>query len=154
MSGVCAACGAPTLDEHAECPQCGHEVGSPSPAASTAPQAREQGRVPENLAAVLAYITVIPAIVLLLTKPYSKNEFVRFHAFQSVAIAVASTLMATLFLLLANVSAINLLMIPVSLIAAIGIALVVLVCMIKAYQHQFYPLPVLGAWAQKQSLRP
>jgi uncharacterized membrane protein len=109
--------------------------------------------LPENLAAVLAYLTVIPAIVLLLTKPYSKNQFVRFHAFQCVALAAASVALALLFLLLANLAAINLLLIPVSLMAAIGIALVVVVCMIKAYQHETYALPVLGAWAEKQSLR-
>ncbi len=154
MTGVCAACGAPTYDDHAACPQCGEELGDPSlVAAPVPPRPREQGRVPENLAAVLAYVTVIPAIVFLLAKPYSKNEFVRFHAFQSVALAVASTAVAAALLFLANVSSINLLLIPFSLIVAIAIALIVLVCMIKAYQHQMYPLPVLGPWAQKQCLR-
>jgi uncharacterized membrane protein len=154
MTEVCAACGAPTYDEQAACPQCGREGRHSSVATSAAAlPTREQGRVPEHLAAALAYITVIPAIVFLVTKPYSKNEFVRFHAYQCVAVAVATTAVAVLFLLLANVLAINLLLIPISLIAAIGISLLVLVCMIKAYQHEIYPLPVLGRWAQKQSLR-
>ena len=153
MSGVCAACGAPTYDEDAACPQCGQDGGSTSIAAPATPAGpREQGRVPENIAAVLAYATVIPAIVLLLTKPYSKNEFVRFHAFQCLGLAVASIAIAALFLLLTNVPAINLLLIPVSLIVGIGIALIVLVCMIKAFQHHTYRLPVLGEWAEKQSL--
>ena len=154
MTGVCAACGAPTYDEHSACPQCGQEGVSPSVSASAdLPQAREQGRVPENFAAVLAYVTVIPAIVFLITKPYSKNEFVRFHAFQSLGLGAACTAVVALFVIVANVSAINLLLIPVSLIVGIGIALIVLVCMIKAYEHQPYPLPVLGSWAKKQSLR-
>jgi uncharacterized membrane protein len=110
--------------------------------------------MPENFAAALSYFTVIPAIVFLLTKPYSRNEFVRFHAFQCLGIAVAGTAIATGFLLLANIPAINLILIPVSLIVAIGIALILVVCMIKAYQRQIYLLPVLGSWAQKQSLRP
>jgi uncharacterized membrane protein len=154
MTGVCAACGAPTYDEQADCPHCGQQgIHTAAVAVATLPGTREQGRLPENLAAVLAYLTVIPAIVLLLTKPYSKNQFVRFHAFQCVALAAASVALALLFLLLANLAAINLLLIPVSLMAAIGIALVVVVCMIKAYQHETYALPVLGAWAEKQSLR-
>jgi uncharacterized membrane protein/DNA-directed RNA polymerase subunit RPC12/RpoP len=154
MTGVCATCGAPTYDEQAACPHCGQEDSRTLVEASAAPpRAQEQGRLPENLAALLAYITVIPAIVFLLTKPYSKNEFVRFHAFQSVGIAVAAAAIASGFLLLANVPAINLLLIPVSLIVAIGFALVVLVCIIKAFQHETYPLPLLGKWAQKQSLR-
>ena len=154
MSGVCGVCGASTYDEEAACPHCGDQVGGGSAASSGAvARSREQGRVPENIAAVLAYVTVIPAIVLLFTKPYSKNEFVRFHALQSVAVAAASIALAVTFLVLANIAAINLLLIPVSLIAAMGIALVVIVCMLKAYQQERYPLPLLGAWAKKQSLR-
>jgi uncharacterized membrane protein len=152
MSGVCAACGATIYDEHAACTQCGQE-GAVAVSADL-PGPREQGRIPENLAATLAYVTVVPAIVFLLTKPYSKNQFVRFHAFQCVGMAVAGTVIATVFVLLANVPAVNLLLIPVSLIGVIGIALLAGVCMIKAYQHQMYALPVLGRWAQKQSLRP
>jgi uncharacterized membrane protein len=148
MTGVCAACGAPTEDGQAPCPSCGEQGSNRDyPPA----EVREQGRVPENLAAVLAYITVVPAIILLFTKPYSKNEFVRFHAFQCIGLAAASFGLTLLFLLLANLPAINLLLIPVSLIVGIGIALVVLVCMIKAYQHETFPLPVLGDWARKQS---
>jgi len=154
MSGVCAACGTPTYDEDAACPHCGDQPRGTSATVSTVKaRSREQGRVPENLAAVLAYVTVIPAIVLLLRKPYSKNEFVRFHAFQCVGLTVASIALATLFLLLATIAAINLLLIPIALITALGIALSVLVCMIKACQHQIYPLPVLGGWAKKQALR-
>lgn len=154
MTGVCAACGAPTYNDQAACSQCGQEgAGSSAAASAPAPQRREQGRIPENVAAALAYITVIPAIILLVAKPYSKNEFVRFHAFQCLAIAVAGSAIATGFLLLANLPAINLLLIPVSLIVAIGIALVLLVCIIKACQRQTYALPVLGSWAQKQALR-
>ena len=151
MSGVCGACGAATYDEQEACPHCGEQGGDTS--LTTSARNREQGRLPENLAAVLAYITVIPAVVLLLMKPYSKNEFVRFHAFQCVGLTAASIALSTLFLLLATIAAINLLLIPISLIAGIGIALIVLVCMIKARQHQVYPLPVLGAWAKKQSVR-
>jgi len=154
MTGVCAGCGAPTYDEQVACPHCGQQgIHTAAVAVATLPATREQGRLPENFAAVLAYLTVIPAIVLLLTKPYSKNQFVRFHAFQCVGLAAASVALALLFLLLANLAAINLLLIPVSLMAAIGIALVVVVCMIKAYQHETYALPVLGAWAETQSLR-
>jgi uncharacterized membrane protein len=154
MTGVCAACGARTDDEHAACPQCGEGLGdAPAVAAPVPPGSREQGRVPENVAAALTYVTVIPAIVFLVTKPYSKNEFVRFHAFQCVALAVVSTAIAAALLLLANVSSINLLLIPFSLILAIAIALILLVCMIKAFQHQMYSLPVLGPWAHKQCLR-
>jgi uncharacterized membrane protein len=103
---------------------------------------------------MLAYVTAIPALILLLfTTRYSKNPFVRFHAMQAIAVAVSSLALGLIFLLLASLPAINLLLIPAALIAAIGIALLVIVCMIKAYQHQRYKVPVIGDFAEKQALR-
>ncbi len=149
MSGVCAACGAP-YGQQAACPQCGTPDAF-MPAAAASPKVREQGRVPENLAAALAYFTVIPAIVLLLTKPYRRNELVRFHAFQCLALGTASAALGILLLLLAGFAGINLLLIPVALIAAIGLALMLLLCVIKAYRRETYALPLVGAWAKKRS---
>ena len=31
---------------------------------------------------MLAYFTIIPAIIFLLIEPYNRNRFVRFHSFQ------------------------------------------------------------------------
>lgn len=154
MTAVCAACGAPTTDAASTCPSCGEaqvQISGPHPA--LLPASRAEGGIPENLAAALAYVTVIPAIILLMAKRFSTKGFVRFHAFQCIAMTVTIVVLGTIFLLLANVASINLLLIPISLIAAIGIALVVLVCMIKAYQLQVFKLPVLGDWAEKFALR-
>jgi uncharacterized membrane protein len=66
---------------------------------------------------------------------------------------VASVALAVAFLLLSNVAALNLMLIPVALIAAIGVALLVLVCMIKACQHEAYKLPLVGNWAERLASR-
>jgi uncharacterized membrane protein len=108
----------------------------------------------EKTAAAFAYITLFPAVLFLVLRPYRESAFVRFHALQSIAVAVSSLALAALFLLLANVSAINLLLIPASFIVAIGIFLAVVVCIIKAYQHQAYKLPLLGDWAERLARRP
>jgi len=42
----------------------------------------------DNVAGALAYVTIIPAIIFLVMEPYSKRPFVRFNAFQSIALAV------------------------------------------------------------------
>jgi uncharacterized membrane protein len=152
MTGVCAVCGAPKSNGATACPSCG-DASTQAPAENVIFAPRPQGGLPESLAAALAYATVIPAVVLLLTKPYNKNEFVRFHAFQCIAIAVASVALGLILLLLANIPAINLLLIPISFIAALGIVLLVFVCMIKAYQQQTYKLPLLGDWAEKLAFR-
>jgi uncharacterized membrane protein len=154
MTAVCAACGAPTYDERTSCASCGDAAMSPSPAKTSivSGSAGPMG-LPENVAALLAYATVVPAILLLSVKPYKNSTFIRFHALQSLAMAAATVALGLVFLLLASVAGINLLLIPISIIAAIGIFLVRLVCMIKAYQHDPYKLPLLGGWAEKQAIR-
>ena len=51
--------------------------------------AQTSGGLSDNVAGMLAYFTIIPAIVLLLIEPYSKRRFVRYHAFQSLFFAIA-----------------------------------------------------------------
>ncbi len=53
--------------------------------------------MPENIAAVISYATIIPAAAFLYLEPYRRNRFVRFHAVQhlllfgaAVAFAVGS----------------------------------------------------------------
>lgn len=153
MAAVCAACGAPSTDDLSTCPNCGVESAPSSVKAGIQSIPRQQGRIPENMASALAYVTVIPAIVLMMTKPYKSNAFIRFHALQSVGIAIASVALGIILLLLSGISAINLLLIPLSFIAGIGIALLVCVCMIKAFQGETHKLPLLGNWAEKQAFR-
>ena len=43
----------------------------------------------DNVAGMLAYITIIPAIIFLVMEPYNKNRFVRFHSFQNLFLHVA-----------------------------------------------------------------
>jgi len=44
----------------------------------------------DNVAATLAYITLIPAILFLMLEPYNRRPFVRFHAWQCIFLCVAS----------------------------------------------------------------
>ncbi len=154
MPAVCAACGAPMSNHLSTCPNRfeSDENEIAKPAAGRSRSQAEDG-FSEPLLAVLAYITVIPAIILLLRARYKKNRFLRFHALQSIALAAASIALATIFLLLSNVPTLNLFLIPAGFVAVIGITLVVLVCMIKAYQHQIYKLPFIGNWAEKLGSR-
>src|ERR1700674_4447934 len=41
-----------------------------------------------NMAGALCYITIV-GIIFLFIEPYNKNRFIRFHAFQSIFLAVA-----------------------------------------------------------------
>jgi uncharacterized membrane protein len=44
----------------------------------------------DNVAGMLAYVTIIPAILFLVIEPYNKNRFIRFHAFQNIFLCVAA----------------------------------------------------------------
>ena len=88
----CASCGTQMADNAAFCPNCGKAAGQASgagasPAPAPAPPAgyaapAASSPIAENVAGMLAYFTIIPAIIFLLVEPYNRNRFVRFHSFQ------------------------------------------------------------------------
>src|ERR1700722_14502846 len=103
----CANCGTQMADGTAFCPSCGKAAGQATPGAAVAAQPAPQQPPPspqpppvaantaataaplaENIAGMLAYFTIIPAIVFLLVEPYNRNHFVRFHCFQCLFAAV------------------------------------------------------------------
>ena len=44
----------------------------------------------DNVAGMLAYITLIPAIIFLVMEPYNKSRFVRFHSWQNIFLHAAA----------------------------------------------------------------
>src|SRR3974377_197899 len=88
----CSACGSQMADNAAFCPKCGKAAGGgapPFPGASSPGAASGSLPMAENIAGMLAYFTIIPAILFLLIEPFNRNRFVRFHAFQSLFTCVA-----------------------------------------------------------------
>jgi uncharacterized membrane protein len=81
----CTVCGAQTADGSAVCPACSRS-GAPAPA-----PVQSTSGLTDNVAGMLAYVTIIPAILFLVIEPYNRSRFVRFHAFQSIFFAVAWT---------------------------------------------------------------
>ena len=126
MAGAAAPVGGPVL-------------AAPAPAVST-------GGLTDNVAGMLAYITIIPAIVFLVVEPYNRNRFVRFHAFQSLFFGIAW------FIIHVALSAI-LPWVMWFLWSIIDLALFALwiVLLIKAYGGQMWKLPVIGDMAEKQA---
>src|SRR5437660_9697159 len=76
----CNMCGAQVADGITTCPACAGRSAA-APAATTG--------MADNVAGMLAYVTIIPAIIFLVMEPYNKNRFVRFHAFQCLFFCVA-----------------------------------------------------------------
>jgi uncharacterized membrane protein len=119
---------------------------TPPPPTYIAPAA--SSGLADNIAAMLAYVTVIPAIIFLVLEPYNRIPLVRFHAFQSIGLCVVA------FILRLGLAFLPLGWMLYSLLSSIvGLALFIgwLIAIIKAYKGEFYKLPVIGDFAEKQA---
>lgn len=105
----------------------------------------------DNVAGMLAYVTIIPAIVFLLVAPYNRNKFIRFHSFQSIFFTVAWIALSIALSILASIPVLGwltLLIWPVIGLAGLAIWVILL---IKANQGQMWKLPMIGDMAEKQA---
>jgi uncharacterized membrane protein len=101
----------------------------------------------QNLAGLLCYLLGwITGIVFLIIE--KENRFVRFHAYQSLAVFGALSVLSLIAGLIPVIGKlISVLLAPVGLILWI-------VLMVKAYQGELYKIPVAGDWAEDQSGNP
>jgi len=170
----CPNCGTQLADNVAFCPNCGKAVGQASPRTASAappptpppaPEASYNAQaapvvaaapLAENVAGMLAYFTIIPAIVFLLIEPYNRNRFVRFHSFQCLFVAATLVVIDVVLMILSSILhlvpligwAVTAIMWPIYSLAVLALWLLLV---IKAYQHQIYKLPIVGDLAEKQA---
>ncbi len=109
----------------------------------------------DNLAAALAYVTVIPAIVFLLLEPYNKIPLVRFHSFQSIGLCIVSILLNAVFRLGHDILHIiplsGLLFGILNMAVALILFIAWLIAILKAFQGEWYKLPFIGDIAERQA---
>ena len=106
----------------------------------------------------LAYVGLIPAVVLLLIPALRGNRFVRFHSWQSVLFTIASMLLGLalklLFVVLAILPVVGFLLAWLSLgIGSMGIFILWLVLLVKAALGNYYQLPLIGPFAEQLATR-
>ncbi len=97
----------------------------------------------ENIAGLLSYLLgFITGIIFYVLEKESK--FVRFHAMQSIILFIGIMVLTFVLGFIPIVGWIlSLLIGPLSLILWI-------ILMVKAYQHEYFKLPVIGDMAEKQ----
>lgn len=144
MPRFCAACGGQMADNATACPACGKAAGQSAGGGAAAAPAASGGGLADNVAGGLAYITIIPAIIFLVVEPYSKNKFVKFHAFQCLGLAVLS-----IALWIVNV-------VPIigwilGIVGHLAVFVIWVICVIKAFQGGKFKIPVIGDFAEKQA---
>ena len=110
----------------------------------------------DNVAGMLAYITIIPAIIFLVVEPYNKSRFVRFHSWQNIFLhAAALVLWIGLFIVSFVLAFIPILghLVAFLLWAALMVGFFVawIIVLLKANGGQMYKLPFIGDLAEKQA---
>lgn len=114
----------------------------PQPAPAAPPPS--SGGLESNVAAALAYLPIV-AIIWLVLEPYSKDKYIRFHAIQSLALAVATFAVSVVLSFIPIFGWILLLFLP------LGVFALAVICAVKAYQKEKFKLPWLGDFAEKQA---
>lgn len=139
----CNMCGAQVADGATVCAACsGRAAVLPAPAASG---------LTDNVAGMLAYVTVIPAIIFLLVEPYNRNRFIRFHSFQSIFFCVALIVIHVGLSVLGMVPFMVFLTFPLHMLVWLASMAIWVVLLLKANQGQMYKLPVIGDMAAQQA---
>jgi len=147
----CNMCGAQIADGTTTCAACaGRAPAAPAPAAATA------GGMADNVAGMLAYITIIPAIIFLVMEPYNKNRFVRFHAWQNIFLHAAWIALWIVLMILSAVLAFipilgHLIGFLLWMVLFFGGVVIWVILLMKANGGQMYKLPVIGDLAEKQA---
>ncbi len=153
----CSNCG--TLVEGQFCSKCGTAAGAVSGATFTQPVSavNTQPGISINGASALCYLFgFVTGIIFLVLAPYSQDQRVRFHAFQSiflnVAVIVVHVGVTILSLMFHAVSfSLGLLMSSLHLLVSLVFFLVWLFMMWKSYQGEKIVLPIIGSMAERQA---
>jgi uncharacterized membrane protein len=154
----CAKCGAAVDGQF--CPKCGTPMGAaPASNPPPAPGAVTVIGLDDNLAGALCYLGgFITGIIFLLIEPYNRRPFVRFHAFQSIFLCVAWIILAIAFripfIILGAIHSVWLIFLPLRMVFGLLGFLLWLFCMYKAYNREWFQLPIIGPAAAKQAPRP
>ncbi|MGD0830592.1 MAG: hypothetical protein ABR907_06595 [Terracidiphilus sp.] len=107
----------------------------------------------ENAAGAIAYIMVLPAIVFLFLEPYCKSASVRFHAWQSIFLAIGFVVVSFILTVGLGLSRALGAVLFVSVTQLLWI-LWILLCILGALQAmngKRLKLPLLGGWAEKMA---
>jgi uncharacterized membrane protein len=146
IMAFCNMCGTQIADGSTTCAACATRATGSAGAAAVPAQG-----MTDNVAGMLAYVTIIPAIVFLLVAPYNRNRFIRFHAWQCIFLAIAWTVLWMALSIFVHIPLLGWLSILIWPLIGLGGFILWIVLLLKANQGQMYKLPVIGDMAEKQA---
>ena len=115
------------------------------------PQESVQSGLSEAAASGLAYLTFIPAIVVLVVAPYNQNSTVRFHAWQSIFLSIAWAIVWIALMVIGVIPILTYYFGVITSIAAIGFFTLWVIVLVQAFLGKRLKIPVLGNFALKQA---
>ena len=135
------------------CSVCGTQIadGATVCAAHSGGAAVAGSGLADNVAGMLAYFTIFPAIIFLILEPYNRSRFVRFHAWQSIFFFAAVFAIRIVLSIFTFVPFMIFITGPLFLLVLLGMVIVCIILMLKANQGQMFKLPVIGDLAEKQA---
>ncbi len=111
--------------------------------------------ISDNAAGAISYFTFLPAIVFLLLPPYKDSSYVRFHAWQSVLLSIAASVVD---IILGTIALLTLFLGTVALAYTFRVISLLwlilwLVCVIQAMNGKRFRIPLLGSIAEKLAMK-
>ena len=146
----CNQCGAQVADGTTTCAACAGRAPAATPVTPAATTA-SGGAMADNVAGMLAYITIIPSIIFLVMEPYNKSRFVRFHAFQMIFFCVAMIAIWIGLTIIGFIPGLIFITFPLHMLIWLGSFIIWIILLIKANQGLMYKLPIIGDLAEKQA---
>jgi uncharacterized membrane protein len=126
---TCPSCGQDLPSDAAFCPDCKWPMIPLSPA--------------QRAIAAAAYLPLIPAIAILFLPAFSKDRFVRFHAWQSLCLWTVFFILTIAALLFSNVAA-AMTFLLLGILASLAMMFLWIVLSLKAWRGERFELPVFG----------
>ncbi len=146
----CNMCGAQIADGTTTCAACSSRAPAGAPAGGAA-AVSSTGGMADNIAGMLAYVTIIPAIIFLVVEPYNKSRFVRFHSFQNIFFVITWMVLWIALSIVAHIPFFGWLTLLLWPLVGLAGLVVWIILLLKANQGKMYKLPVIGDMAEKQA---
>ncbi len=102
-----------------------------------------------NLAALICYLLgIVGGIIFYIIEKESK--FVKFHAMQSILLSVPIIVVNIAYFILSFIELLACILTPLILLINLAFLVISVLMMVKAYQGEYYKLPIIGDLAEQQ----
>ena len=136
--------------ELVKCPHCGTVFAADAAFCSHCKWRMTPLTLEQRAAAAIAYLPVIPAVVILFLPAFRVNRFVRFHAWQSITLWVVFLVLSGAALLLSNIAA-AMVFLLFGILASLAMLFLWIVLSVKAWQGERFEVPLFGKLAARLS---